>query len=366
LLRLNELALSAILLILQLSYPFIATNKTSLKIADINIRHQPLFLAPMEDITDPSFRMVCKIHGADFMYTEFISSDGLIRDGEKSVKKLDIYDFERPIGIQLYGHIIDAMVEAAHIAEEAGPELIDINFGCPVKKIANRGAGAGMLRNIPLMIQMTEEIVKAVKLPVTVKTRLGWDDDSKNIVEVAERLQDTGIQALTIHGRTRAQMYKGVADWTLIGEVKNNPRMKIPIIGNGDIDSPVKAREMFDRFGVDGVMIGRASVGRPWIFRDIRHYLDSGELLHEPTVNEKVDIALFHLEKSIEHKNGNRSIFEMRRHLSNYFKGLPHFKETRLKLLTTLEIEEIKVILEDIRKRWGDFRTEDKTPLYSG
>jgi tRNA-dihydrouridine synthase B len=336
-----------------------------LKIATINIRDQPLFLAPMEDITDPSFRMVCKMHGADIMYTEFISSDGLIRDGEKSVKKLDIYDYERPIGIQLYGHLIDAMVEAAHIAEEAKPELIDINFGCPVRKIANRGAGAGMLRNIPLMIEMTEAIVKAVNLPVTVKTRLGWDEESKNIAEIAERLQDVGIQALTIHGRTRAQLYKGVADWTLIGEVKNNPRMKIPIIGNGDIDSPLKAREMFDRYGVDGVMIGRATVGRPWIFSDIRHYLETGELRPEPTVDEKVDIALFHLEKSLEFKEGNRSIFEMRRHLSNYFKGLPHFKETRLKLLTTLDINEIKTILEEIRKKWGDFRTEDKSPVYS-
>jgi nifR3 family TIM-barrel protein len=350
---------------LQQSYPFEVINKTRLKIGSINIRDYPLFLAPMEDITDPSFRMVCKMFGADFMYTEFISSDGLIRDGEKSIKKLDINDFERPIGVQLYGHLIDAMVEAAHIAEEAKPELIDINFGCPVKKIANRGAGAGMLRNIQLMIQMTEAIVKAVALPVTVKTRLGWDEHSKNIVDVAERLQDAGIQAITIHGRTRAQIYKGVADWTLIGEVKNNPRIKIPVIGNGDIDSPSKAKEMFDRFGVDGVMIGRATVGRPWIFRDIRHYLDKGELLPEPDVNEKVDIALFHLEKSLRYKEGTRSIFEMRRHLSNYFKGLPHFKETRLRLLTTVEVDEIKKTLEEIRKRWGDFRTEDRSSVYN-
>jgi tRNA-dihydrouridine synthase B len=256
----------------------------------------------MEDITDPSFRMVCKMNGADFMYTEFISSDGLIRDGEKSVRKLDIYDFERPIGIQLYGHLIDAMVEAALMAEEAKPELIDINFGCPVKKIANRGAGAGMLRNIPLMVQMTDAIVKAVKIPVTVKTRLGWDDESRIIVEVAERLQDAGIKALTIHGRTRAQFYKGTADWTLIGDVKNNQRMKIPIIGNGDIDGPVKAREMFDRYGVDGIMIGRATVGRPWIFSDIKHYLTTGEQLPEPTVNEKADLALLHLDNSNREK----------------------------------------------------------------
>ena len=336
-----------------------------MKIGNINLREHSLFLAPMEDITDPSFRMVCKIHGADFMYTEFISSDGLIRDGKKSVRKLGIYDFERPIGIQLYGHLIDAMVEAAHISEEANPELIDINFGCPVKKIANRGAGAGMLRNVSLMIKLTEAIVKAVKLPVTVKTRLGWDEESKNIIEVAEMLQDVGIQALTIHGRTRAQLYKGVADWTLIGEVKNNPRMKIPVIGNGDIDGPVRAKEMFERYGVDGIMIGRATVGRPWIFRDIRHYLETGELLPEPAVKEKVDIALFHFEKSLIYKEGNRAIFEMRRHFSNYFKGLPHFKETRLKLLTTTDAEEIRSLLEEIKQKWGEFRTEDRSPVYN-
>ncbi len=318
----------------------------------------------MEDITDPSFRYLCKLNGADFMYTEFISSDGLIRDGQKSVKKLDIYDFERPIGIQLYGHLTDAMVEAALIAENARPELIDINFGCPVKKIANRGAGAGMLRNIPLMISMTEAIVKAVKLPVTVKTRIGWDEDSKIIVEVAERLQDAGIAALTIHGRTRAQLYKGTADWTLIGEVKNNPRMKIPVIGNGDIDSPEKAREMFSRYGVDGIMIGRATVGRPWIFRDIRHYLDTGELLPEPEVSEKAQLALLHLDKSIEFKEGKKAIFEMRRHLSNYFKGLPHFKETRLKLLTAPEPEQIREIINEISEKWGSYRTDDRTSVY--
>lgn len=318
----------------------------------------------MEDITDPSFRAMCKIFGTDLMYTEFISSDGLIRDGAKSLKKLEIYDSERPIGIQLYGHLVDAMVEAALMAEQSGPEVIDINFGCPVRKIANRGAGAGMLRNIPLMIEMTTAIVRAVKIPVSVKTRLGWDDDSKIIVEVAERLQDTGICALTIHGRTRAQLYKGKADWTLIGEVKNNPRMKIPIIGNGDIDSPVKAAEMFDRYGVDAIMIGRAAVGRPWIFRDIRHFLESGEILPEPTVEEKVKWASDHLNLSIEHKDGKRSIFEMRRHLSNYFKGLPNFRDTRLKLLTTTDPEEIRSILIEIGRKWGDFRSDDKTGIY--
>lgn len=335
-----------------------------MKIANIVLPDFPLFLAPMEDITDPSFRMVCKKLGADVVYTEFISSDGLIRDGQKSVRKLDIYDYERPIGIQLYGHLIDAMVEAAQIAEEAKPEMIDINFGCPVKKIANRGAGAGMLRDIPLMIEMTEAIVKAVKLPVTVKTRLGWDDDNKNILDIAERLQDAGIAGITIHGRTRGQLYKGMADWTLIGQVKNNPRIKIPVIGNGDIDGPVKAKEMFDKYGVDGIMIGRATVGRPWIFRDIRHYLNTGELLPEPSVNEKADLALIHLEKSLEFKEGKRAIFEMRRHLSNYFKGLPNFKETRLKLLTAPEADDIRIIINEIKQKWGDFTTEDKTSVY--
>ncbi|HBC77031.1 MAG TPA: tRNA dihydrouridine synthase DusB [Bacteroidales bacterium] len=335
-----------------------------MNIGNILLGKYPLFLAPMEDITDPSFRYMCKMNGADFMYTEFISSDGLIRDGRKSVKKLDIYDFERPIGIQLYGHLVDAMVEAALIAETAGPELIDINFGCPVKKIANRGAGAGMLRNIPLMIEMTAAIVKAVRLPVTVKTRIGWDDENRNIGEIAERLQDTGISALTIHGRTRAQLYKGSADWTLIGEVKNNPRIKIPIIGNGDIDGPVRAKEMFERYGVDGIMIGRASVGRPWIFRDIRHFLDTGDLLPEPDVAGKAGLALLHLEKSLEFKDGMRAIYEMRRHLSNYFKGLPHFKETRLKLLTLTDPDQIRNLIVEIRNEWGDYRTEEMTSVY--
>jgi len=318
----------------------------------------------MEDITDPSFRYLCKLNGADFMYTEFVSSDGLIREGEKSIRKLDIFDFERPIGIQLYGHLTAAMVEAAQIAETAKPEIIDLNFGCPVKKIANRGAGSGMLRNVPLMIEMTTSVVKSVKLPVTVKTRLGWDENSRNIVDVAERLQDTGISALTIHGRTRAQLYKGTADWTLIGEVKNNPRIRIPIIGNGDINGPQKAREMFGRYGVDGIMIGRATVGRPWIFREIKHFLDTGELLPEPTVSEKADMALLHLGKSLEYKTGARAIYEMRRHLSNYFKGLPNFREKRLKLLTSLDPDYIKEIIYDIRNIWGDYRCDERTSVY--
>jgi tRNA-dihydrouridine synthase B len=323
-------------------------------IAGIELGNYPLLLAPMEDITDPSFRYLCKRFGADLMYTEFISSDGLIRDGKKSVKKLDILEGERPIGIQLYGHIIESMVEACHIAVRSSPELIDINFGCPVRKIAHRGAGAGMLRNVSLMQEMTKAIVNSTSLPVTVKTRLGWDEESKNIVDVAEMLQDTGIQALTIHGRTRAQLYKGLADWTLIGKVKNNPRMKIPVIGNGDIDGPEKAKEMFDRYGVDAIMIGRATVGRPWIFREIKHFLETGEKLQEPTINEKVDLAKTHFQKSIEFKGFPRGLFEMRRHFASYFKGLPDFRETRIQLLTNTEPEEIFKILDTVADRYGD------------
>ena len=283
------------------------------------------------------------------VYTEFIPSDGLIRDAKKSLKKLEISDDERPIGIQLYGHIVESMVEAARIAEEAKPDLIDINFGCPVRKIANRGAGAGMLCNIPLMVEMTKAIVDRVKLPVTVKTRLGWDDSSKNILEIAEKLQDVGISAITIHGRTRTQFYKGNADWALIGEVKNNPRMKIPVIGNGDIVTPQSAKEAFDQYGVDGIMIGRATVGRPWIFHEIRHFLDTGELLLPMTIGEKVELARIQFRKSIEVKGIPRGIFEMRRHFSNYFKSLPDFREIRMKLVTSLDTGEIEGLLDLIR-----------------
>jgi len=317
-------------------------------IGNISLHDKPLLLAPMEDVTDPSFRFICKRFGADMVYTEFIPSDGLIRDAKKSLKKLEITDDERPIGIQLYGHLIDSMVEAARIAEEARPDLIDINFGCPVRKIANRGAGAGMLCNIPLMVEMTRAIVDAVKLPVTVKTRLGWDENSKNIVTIAEQLQDVGIKALTIHGRTRAQLYKGSADWTLIGQVKNNPRMKIPIIGNGDIITPQSALEAFDHYGVDGIMIGRATVGKPWIFHEIRHYLNTGELLPPLTLPEKVDLARLQFRKSLEVKGIPRGIFEMRRHFSNYFKGLPDFREIRMKLVTSLNTDEIEKLLDQI------------------
>jgi tRNA-dihydrouridine synthase B len=315
-------------------------------IGNIQLPDRPLFLAPMEDVTDPSFRFICKHFGANVVYTEFIPSDGLIRDAKKSLKKLELYDYERPVGIQLYGHLIDSMVEAARIAEEAKPDLIDINFGCPVRKIATRGAGAGMLCNIPMMVEMTKAIVDAVKLPVTVKTRLGWDESSKNIVEIAERLQDTGIQALTIHGRTRAQLYKGNADWSLIGEVKNNPRMKIPIIGNGDIITPQSARDAFEKYGVDGIMIGRATVGKPWLFHEIRHFLNTGELLPSMTLPEKVALARLQFRKSLEVKGIPRGIFEMRRHFSNYFKGLPDFRDIRMKLVTTLDTDEIERLLD--------------------
>ena len=327
-------------------------------IGELDLGERPIILAPMEDITDPPFRYLCKQFGADLMYTEFISSDGLIRDGAKSVKKLEIFDYERPMGIQLYGHIVESMVEATHRAAESSPEIIDINYGCPVRKIANRGAGAGMMANIPLMMEMTRAIVEATSIPVTVKTRLGWDDQNRNIVEVAEELQDQGIRAIAIHGRTRAQMYRGSADWTLIGEVKQNPRMQIPVIGNGDITNPVEAREAFDRYGVDGIMIGRAAVGKPWLFKHIKHYLETGELLPEPTVSEKVDMARTQFEKSLEFKDAPVGIYEMRRHFSNYFKGLPHFKEMRIQLLTSLDVEEIISLLEQIRELYGDTRPE--------
>ena len=330
-----------------------------MKIRDIELGEKPLFLAPMEDITDPSFRYICKNFGADVVYTEFISSDGLIRDGVKSVKKLDIFDYERPVGIQLYGHLIESMTEAARLADQANPDLIDINFGCPVKKIAHRGAGAGMLRNIPLMIEMTRAIIEVTEKPVTVKTRLGWDENSKNIVDVSLQLQDAGIEALTIHGRTRSQLYKGTADWTLIEEVKKHPDIHIPVIGNGDVTGPEVASEMFKKHKVDGIMIGRAAIGKPWIFRDIKHYLQTGERLPEPILDEKVEIAREHFEKSLEWKKEPVGIYEMRRHFSNYFKGLPHFKETRLKLLTSMDVDEIRRILKGIKVKYSGFRLEE-------
>ena len=328
------------------------------KIGNIELRDFPLFLAPMEDVTDPSFRYMCKQYGADMVYTEFVASEALIRDVKKTLKKLEVADHERPVGIQLYGHNIDAMAESAKIATAAKPDLIDINYGCPVKKIANRGAGAGMLRDIPKMIKMTEAIVKATHLPVTVKTRLGWDDDSIVIEDLAERLQDTGIKALTIHGRTRNQMYKGHANWEIIGNVKNNPRIHIPIIGNGDIDSPQKAKEAFDKYGVDGIMIGRATYGRPYIFKEIRHFLDTGTEMPPLSLKEKVEMAKMHFRKSVEYKGVPRGVYEMRRHLVSYFKGIPHFKEMRMKLVTTDEPEKVLELIDLVYEQFREYNQD--------
>jgi nifR3 family TIM-barrel protein len=329
------------------------------KIGNVDLGEKPLLLAPMEDVTDPSFRYLCKRFGADMMFTEFVNSDGLIRDAQSCQVKLNIYEHERPIGIQLYGHIIESMVEACKLAAEAKPEVIDINFGCPVKKIANRGAGSGMMKDVPKMVEMTRQIVNATNIPVTVKTRLGWDEDSKTIVDIAERLQDVGIKALTIHGRTRAQLYKGEADWTLIGEVKSNPRMHIPIIGNGDVDSPEKAVDMFNRYGVDAIMIGRATYGRPWIFQEIKHFMQMGERMRPFTVEEKVAIAKEHLQKSIEFKGERRGILELRRHLTSYFKGLPNFKELRLKLVTTDCPIELNNLLSIVAQQYNGYMQDE-------
>lgn len=318
------------------------------KIGNLEIAEFPLLLAPMEDVSDPPFRAVCKENGADLMYTEFISSEGLIRDAAKSVEKLDIYDYERPIGIQIFGDKIDSMRQAAAIAEEANPELIDINYGCPVKKVACKGAGAGILLDIPKMQEMTGEIVKAVQKPVTVKTRLGWDDSTIRIVEVAKRLQDVGIAALTIHGRTRKQMYKGVADWTKIAEVKNHPDIHIPIFGNGDIDSPEKALEYKEKYGIDGIMIGRAAIGYPWIFNEIKHYMATGEHLAKPTLDERVRVAKKHLSFSVEWKGELKGIFEMRRHYTNYFRGIPNFKPFRTRLVESDSYDELQTILDEV------------------
>lgn len=315
----------------------------------------PLLLAPMEDVTDLSFRRLCKEFGADLMYTEFVSSDALVRNVEKTLRKMTIDDAERPVGIQIYGNQIEPMVEAAKIAEEAGPELIDINFGCPVKKIANRGAGAGMLKDIPSMVKMTSEIVKAVKLPVTVKTRLGWDEESKHIIEIAEQLQDTGISAITIHGRTRAQMYTGEADWSLIGAVKNNPRMKIPVIGNGDITSARKAKEYLNRYGVDALMIGRASIGRPWIFKEIRHFLETGSELPPLSVEDHVRWVKRQVQQSIDWLDERRGILHSRRHLAVTFKGLPHFRPLKIKILQANSANELMPLLDQVAIEYAGF-----------
>ncbi len=333
-----------------------------IKIGNIQLPDFPLLLAPMEDVSDPPFRAVCKDNGADLMYTEFISSEGLIRDAIKSRKKLDIFDYERPVGIQIFGGDEESLSLAAKIVEVTNPDLLDINFGCPVKKVALKGAGAGVLKNIDLMVRLTSAVVKSTSLPVTVKTRLGWDDATRNIEEVAERLQDVGIKALAIHGRTRTQMYKGEADWTLIGKVKNNPRISIPIFGNGDIHSPEKAVEYKNRYGVDGIMIGRAAIGYPWIFNEIKHFVRTGRYLAAPTIEDRVAVARKHLYKSVEWKNSVVGINEMRRHYANYLKGLPNIKDYRTKLVTLKTVEEIDQVLNEIAVVYSGFEFQ-KTPI---
>ena len=324
------------------------------RIGDLELGEFPLLLAPMEDVSDPPFRALCKKQGCDMMYTEFISVEGLIRDADKSVQKLDIYDYERPVGIQIFGAEIDSMTRAAEIVEEAKPEVLDINYGCPVKKVVCKMAGAGILQDIDRMVKLTDAIVKSTSLPVTVKTRLGWDDNSLYIEEVAERLQDIGIKALSIHGRTRKQMYKGEADWTLIGKIKDNPRIHIPIFGNGDIDSPQKALEYKNRYGVDGIMIGRASIGNPWIFKQIRAFLDTGEIIDQPSIGDRVDAAKEHLDKSLQWKGERLGVVEMRRHYTNYFRGYRDIKHYRSKLVTEYDPAILHEILEEIRFKYAD------------
>ena len=329
-----------------------------IKIGNISLPDFPLLLAPMEDVSDPPFRAVCKDNGADLMYTEFISSEGLIRDAIKSRKKLDIFDYEKPIGIQIFGGDEDSLAMAAKIVDATNPDLLDINFGCPVKKVACKGAGAGVLKDVPLMIRLTDAVIKSTNLPVTVKTRLGWDDNTKNIEEVAERLQDIGIKALAIHGRTRTQMYKGEADWELIAKVKENPRITIPIFGNGDIDSPQKALEYKNKYGVDGIMIGRAAIGYPWIFNEIKHYVGTGETLAPPTIEERVEVCKKHLRRSIEWKGPIVGINEMRRHYANYLKGMPNIKEFRGKLVILKEPAEIEAVLDEIINQYAGYDFE--------
>ena len=342
-----------------------------MKIGNVDLGERPVVLAPMEDVTDVSFRVLCREQGAAMVTTEFIPSDGLIRDAAKAIAKMRTLEEESPVAIQIYGHIPESMVDAARMADNAaeiagghGADIVDINFGCPVSKIAGRGAGSGMMREPDKMVAITKAVVEACRKPVTVKTRLGWDDSSKIIVELAERLQDVGIAALTVHGRTRCQMYKGSADWTLIGEIKNNPRMHIPIIGNGDITTPEGAREAFDRYGVDGIMVGRASFGHPWIFREIRHYLDTGTLMEPMTVEEKVALAKRHFALSLQYKGVNRGVYEMRRHLSCYFKGLPEFKATRMKLVTSMDPDEIMLLLDYVKDNWGGIQLPVEENVY--
>ncbi|MEO7264859.1 MAG: tRNA dihydrouridine synthase DusB, partial [Ferruginibacter sp.] len=328
------------------------------QIGTIQLPEFPLLLAPMEDVSDPPFRAVCKDNGADLMYSEFISSEGLIRDAMKSRQKLDFSEEERPFGIQIFGGDEDAMAMSARICETVNPDLVDINFGCPVKKVVNKGAGAGVLKDIPLMVRLTEAVIKGTTLPVTIKTRLGWDDNTRNIEEVAERMQDIGVKAIAIHGRTRCQLYKGEADWTLIGKVKNNPRIHIPVFGNGDIDSPQKALEYKNRYGIDGIMIGRAAIGYPWIFREIKHFMATGEILPSPTLDERIAVCKKHLHKSVEWKGAIVGINEMRRHYTNYLKGLPGIKEYRYKLVTLTSPEDVFEVLEDISRHYEGYNFE--------
>lgn len=331
-----------------------------IKIGNISLPGFPLLLAPMEDVSDPPFRAVCKDNGADLMFTEFISSEGLIRDAIKSRQKLDIFDYEKPIGIQIFGGDEEAMAMSAKIVDAVNPDLLDINFGCPVKKVVSKGAGAAVLKDVDLMVRLTKACVDSTTLPVTVKTRLGWDDNSKNIVEVAERLQDTGIKALSIHGRTRSQLYKGEADWTLIAAVKNNPRIHIPIFGNGDIDTPEKALEYKNRYGVDGIMIGRAAIGYPWIFNEIKNFLSTGKHLPPPTIEQRISVIKKHLERSVEWKGQTLGILEMRRHYGNYLKGIPHIKDYRTKLVTLKEPQLIFELLDEISAHYKDVEIESR------
>lgn len=325
------------------------------KIGDIELGEFPLLLAPMEDVSDPPFRALCKEQGADVVYTEFISSEGLIRDAAKSVMKLDIYEKERPVGIQIFGAVMDSMLQTIDIVEATGPDIIDINFGCPVKKVVCKGAGAGILKDIDLMVKLTEAMVKRTHIPITVKTRLGWDHDTIRIVEVAERLQDVGCQAISIHGRTRVQMYKGEADWRPIAEVKNNSRMHIPVFGNGDVNSPERAIEMRDEYGLDGAMIGRASIGYPWIFREVKHFMETGKHLPPPTMSERVEAAKRHLQMSIDWKGEKLGILETRRHYTNYFKGIPNFKEYRTKMVNSNDAATVFSTFDEVLELYGDY-----------
>lgn len=335
-------------------YSYFCTNFIMVKIDNIELPDFPLLLAPMEDVSDPPFRALCKENGADVVYTEFISSEGLIRDAAKSVMKLDIYEKERPVGIQIFGANMESMLRSVEIVEKTNPDIIDINFGCPVKKVVSKGAGAGILKDIDLMVKLTEAMVKHTKLPVTVKTRLGWDHDSIRIVEVAERLQDVGCKAISIHGRTRAQMYKGNADWKPIAEVKNNPRMHIPVFGNGDVNSPEKAMEMRDVYGLDGAMIGRASIGYPWFFNEVKHFFKTGEHLAKPTIAERAEMARRHLQMSIDWKGEHLGVVETRRHYTNYFKGIPHFKEYRLKMVTSDDPKDVFAAFDEVEAKFGN------------